>query len=394
MPQPSGTRKQATPGFNTTHKLKQLLLLLQQLPGNSERIPLVLGPTSSGKTALMRQLCRKAPSVWRLCRVEGSPDINGPSLIRQLAQDWMPGHQVSKKSALMAGLAELKQQGVLPVVVVDDADRLPQEALRLLLQLHREARSAAFHPILFADNEQLSEMQRLAAGDPLQLLHLSPWTAEEVAAFFKLEKGKTPSHAQLERLLEHTAGWPGRLVEMLDDPLALNPSRFNLVLGLVLILLMLISLFFARLPDSDAPPAPVRSPAQVKPGSPGETQTLTLGLPELESRTPREKSVQSKPVRTLKLEDNSWLKEHSGRGYTLQLGFFTRMTDLKGYAGKHRLDQAQPMAGLKWGEGYLLIYGVYPDHRAAVRARLLVPDSLDPERIKVRRLSSLQKEVK
>lgn len=450
-------RGQAPLDFNTTHKLKQLLLLLQQYPGNSLRIPLVLGPVAAGKSALMRQLCRKAPSSWRLSQVVGAPEMNGLGLIRQLALDWMPERSLSKKSELMQGLVELKQRGLLPVVAVDDADRLPQEALRLLLQLRREAGAAGFYPILFADSEQLAELQRMAAGDPLQLLYLSPWTAEEAAALYKQEKGKSPSLGQLNRLLERSAGWPGRLLELLDDPSALNPSWLNLSLGLVLALLVIVGLFFARLPQTQDLLGQFAKPNSAAPSALAED--LTLGLPELEPRpapqlqpqpaaepaprqlTPAPRQVQPTPRQPKpapapavpppsappsappvaskvasseqapppvsvpapasapdqasgpELQDNSWLKRQPAQGFSLQLGYFTRMADLRRFATKHPLDPGQPLAAIKQGQGYLLIYGLFPDQRSATRARLLVPDSLEPERIKLRPVADLKKET-
>jgi septal ring-binding cell division protein DamX len=466
--------------FNTTHKLKQLLLLLQQYPGNSLRIPLVLGPVAAGKSALMRQLCRKAPSSWRLSQVVGAPEMNGLGLIRQLALDWMPERSLSKKSELMQGLVELKQRGLLPVVAVDDADRLPQEALRLLLQLRREAGAAGFYPILFADSEQLAELQRMAAGDPLQLLYLSPWTAEEAVALYKQEKGKSPSLGQLNRLLERSAGWPGRLLELLDDPSALNPSWLNLSLGLVLALLVIVGLFFARLPQTQDLLGQFAKPNSAAPSALAED--LTLGLPELEPRpapqlqpqpaaepalrqltpaprqvkpalrqvkpapqqvqpTPRQPKPAPAPAPAVapppsappvastvaspeqapppasvlapasapepaqapapapdqasgpELQDNSWLKRQPAQGFSLQLGYFTRMADLRRFATKHPLDPGQPLAAIKQGQGYLLIYGLFPDQRSATRARLLVPDSLEPERIKLRPVADLKKET-
>ncbi|QFY89179.1 SPOR domain-containing protein [Magnetovirga frankeli] len=453
--------------FNTTHKLKQLLLLLQQHPANSQRIPLVLGPTASGKSALMRQLCRKTPSQWRLSQVQGSPDINGLGLIRQLALDWMPERSVGKKSELMQGLIELKQRGLLPVVAVDDADRLPQEALRLLLQLRREAGAAGFHPILFAASDQLTELQRMAAGDPLQLLYLSPWTAEEVAALYKQERGKNPSLGQLNRLLERSAGWPGRLLELLDDPSALHPSWFNLSLGLILGLLVIVGLFFARLPEtqdllgrlnltSDSTPSPLgegltpglpegpglpvtdnpaeraaasghkplserqgagQQPAPVLPPRPRPQPTpepepapelrprppLPQGSPRPERGPPEQPQPPVRPAARAPqaqapnkglLQDNAWLKRQPAGLYSLQLGHFTRLADLRAFAARHQLDKDQPLAVIKQGQGYLLIYGLYPDQRAAARARLLVPEGLQPERITVWPVQRLQEEAK
>lgn len=411
-----------TTGFTTTHKLNQTLALLRQLPGNGPGASLLLGPLGAGKSTLAAQLCRKPPAHWRLARVTGSPDLSTSALVRRLAADWLPGIAQINIALLLARLAELQREGLLPVVVVDDAHRLPPETLRFLLQT-RPGEAPAFHAILLADSDYQSELGQLAAlgSEGLLTLYLSPWTREEVAACYRLNKGQPPSPRQLDRLLELSDGLPGPLMELLDDPSALNPSRFNLVLVAILALTLigglLLNSYLAQ-DQSPAPgptpapapeltpsldPPPTTEPAAPQAPTPEATMTPTVPItpitPSAPSVSPPEHQPATEPATAVTEEpryhDSDWLLQQPVDRYCLELTRFAALDEIAPYIRKHRLADSDALAWYRSGQDeqrpFALVIGSYPDHRAALRARLLLPDTIDPEQVEPRGFSKLQR---
>lgn len=440
--------------FTTTHKLNQTLALLQQLPGNSDLVPLVLAPVDAGKTSLWQQLCSKAPAQWRLAAVGAHEKMTRAQLMRHLVSDWMPGKEEISYGQFIEELKQIERQGQLPVLALDDADALSPDLLNFLGQLPIALICFAEHP-------------PGGSEDGYQLLPLSPWNAEEVAAFVRLRRGAMPSNWELDRLLLACEGLPGRLVRLLEkgtapaagEPsaptsratqpvakaakkgLVLSQARLNLWLGVLAVILVLaLGLVFnkerigqgvegliAELktsetedvltpglePDVEAVVGPLPLDTDLTP--PPLSQVLDQ-LPELQAPVTRELPEtqpeaevmqESKPLpepetnveeaaRDSFLHGPEWLLQQPADHYGLQMVELDTLEALETYAKKYQLTGTVPLSWLATNgkkPGYLLILGSYPAEQAAAKARLMLPDAINIDKVKVRGFAELQRQI-
>lgn len=448
--------------FSTTHKLNQTLALLQQLPGNTELIPLVLAPADAGKSSLWQQLCSKAPNHWRLTALSAQPSLTRPQLMRRLVNDWLPGKTEISHSQLLLELKQLQGQGLLPVLALDNADQLPLELLQLLRQLPVSL-------VFFAE-------QPPGGTEAIyQVLPLSPWNRDEIAAFVRHQSGQTPSDWALDRLMVSSQGLPGRLIALLEgmssrpsdsSPTQVPPgpsgqsgfrarvttrllANLNLWLGLAAIILLLV-LGYAfnkerihqglqhlsnRLADNNEakltpglllpepaaetpPPAPPPTPPEQpleppsapapEPLPPAEAPVAALpAAPDPTTATDSTASTspaaeEPRPPETKAtdgiLHGPEWLLQQPSSLHGIEIVELASLDALEAYAKKHRLSGSVPLSWLaakgKNKQAVLLILGKYPSQQAAAKARLMLPDSINIDKVRVRSFDELQKQIK
>ena len=396
-------------GFFTTRKLSQTLTLLQQMPGNSNRIPLVLAPIGAGKSLLLEQLCFKTPPHWQLCRIQGGPLVDRSILINKLAESWLPdlaikGEKIDEK-ALVYNLTGLASVGKIPVVVVDDTDLLPSDSLKTLLLAHRHENSL-FFPILFADTTLQSSLPELTASlaikEPFHLLPLSPWNSDEIAAYFKRKTGQPPRQSQLDKLIRHSKGLPGKLIlpetKMEAPKDSKSPILSAGIIGTVTLLfaaVFILSWLLAPQSATEREASPAVSTPPIK-----QNGTRVVALPRPKSTPPLPdltNQAEQTPPPVIHFQTKKWLQTQKPGHFTLQLISLRNLNNLKQFALKHKLNPNKlasfttPKEGLIW---HSLVYGSYPDKRTALRARLLLPDTIDPESVWPRSFKSIHKIMK
>ncbi len=149
--------------FCADSALTQRLDMLQNLTEFGMLTLLVVGEPGVGKTSVLQQYLQRANSNWQLCHLETDTLGNAHDLVEDLAAGFqVPGADLAQ---LRARLDEMKAQGQLAVLVVDDAERLPDSALRTLLELSGAAGETdkRLRLVLFG-TEQLQE--KIAALSP------------------------------------------------------------------------------------------------------------------------------------------------------------------------------------------------------------------------------------
>jgi type II secretory pathway predicted ATPase ExeA len=117
----------------------QLMERLRELIETPAQVALVKGARGSGKTTLVFRLLGEVPAHWLICRVDANPMMHPDQLLNALARsgDLTPNDPRLMEQIPLA-FAELHRQGLLPLVVVDDADQLPSSSLMALLRLHEQ----------------------------------------------------------------------------------------------------------------------------------------------------------------------------------------------------------------------------------------------------------------
>ncbi|QKT03419.1 SPOR domain-containing protein [Ectothiorhodospiraceae bacterium 2226] len=197
-----------------------LLDILQHLVDYSAQVLLVAAPAGRGKSVLAAELATRCSAHGRVCCFQAEPDLTAELLLQHLAHTLVLSEaEAVSGAALEAALFRMGEQAVL---VVDDADRLPPEALAVLLAFGREADEEpppAVRVVLFAD-EHL-ELPPIC----VQRLTLAPFTPAQVAAYVehRLEVLDDPpvfDRAQIARLHHLTGGNPGDIERELAEIVA------------------------------------------------------------------------------------------------------------------------------------------------------------------------------
>lgn len=119
--------------FCADSTLTQRLDMLCNLTEFGLLLLLVIGEPGVGKTSVLQQFLQRANSNWQICDLSADDLGNAHDLIGDLASGFeVAGADLTQ---LSAQFDKLRAQGRLAVLLVDDAERLPDAALRTLLEL-------------------------------------------------------------------------------------------------------------------------------------------------------------------------------------------------------------------------------------------------------------------
>lgn len=206
----------------------EILDRLHRLTEAAEEVALLKGAQGAGKTTLLYRIQSDTPEHWLPCRVDANPMLHPDQLLGRLAR--CVNHQLPEEATaegVTAAFCKLRLQGILPVVMVDDAEQLPISSLMALLRLHEQR--AATHPacalILLARPEiegTLTTHQLHAMGTArfvrLELPRLAEdETAEYVRHFLRMEgveQALAFNPRQLAALYSESDGLPGKMNDL------------------------------------------------------------------------------------------------------------------------------------------------------------------------------------
>lgn len=228
-PKPLGPEHQ--PHFFTFPELTQCLDLLLNLTENTTLIPLVKGQEGAGKTTLLFQYQSRAAEHWSLCRIDANPMLHPQQLYNRLAQHFGITEENDQfKTLLLRHIATLHLDGILPVLVIDDAQLLPAETLAELLQLHAatENSNPVIHIALFAtpeiNNLLLAPEVRIHNTQVIQTLDIPALSSEQATDYITQAvagrdalKTCVLTTGQIENIFQASRGTPGRIESLLHD---------------------------------------------------------------------------------------------------------------------------------------------------------------------------------
>jgi len=129
-------------GYFLTPELNQRLNLIHHLIQNSEQLLLVLAEAGCGKTAFLTQLKKIAAQHcehWWLYTPISTPALSPEVLVSNLLAAFNVRHEGKPIQVLQESLrnhiAATRYNGQLPVMLVDDAHKLPLATLKLIIEL-------------------------------------------------------------------------------------------------------------------------------------------------------------------------------------------------------------------------------------------------------------------
>ncbi len=204
----------------------QLLEKLEHLSRYSHYIQVVLGAKDSGKSTLLKQFLADGASDIQTCHIAVSHDMGLLQLLDALVEQLEVEVAVSataedKLQAIYRHADLLQELSRQFLIVVDDADRLDDDSLDLLLNLLPSVRNpdARPHLVLFATpilGARLNASPRFkqALSGHCYFIELQPLSAEQIGGFLRHHYGELAaafSPQQLEHIQQYSFGLPGRI---------------------------------------------------------------------------------------------------------------------------------------------------------------------------------------
>jgi DamX protein len=209
----------------STSESEARLDLIRHLIENSELVPLVRGVSGIGKSLLASRLQAGAPDNWVVCLFEADSMMQPEKLLAHIARcNGLPDAKDENIRRLVERFEQMRKRGSIPVLLIDDAQRLPPTSLITLLRLYE--RQVGGGPllslVLFADEQidmLLSTPQlQIMSPQSIQVIDLPPLTREEADSYMNyilrqegLDLNLRLDAGRMNRLYRDTGGAPGPL---------------------------------------------------------------------------------------------------------------------------------------------------------------------------------------
>jgi DamX protein len=291
--------------YFSSPELAQRADLLRHLTENSNLIPLIRGGEGIGKSAFVNHLLELAPENWMPAHIAADVMLQPEALLAQLAQVYgldAGGDELLHSLALH--FDDLRQDGFLPVIIVDDAHLLPESSVITLLRLHQPETNGSHlaQVLLFAQPEidNLLDSPQLKAMNlqSLQLLDMPVFTREQTERFLghllaadETVPGRSLPQPQVDRIFRDSGGVPGaikRQAALLTAPPEQGKTAFDITEylslrnlvggGLVLVVVLLGLAFQDDINSMFGSDGGLPEMAQDLPALPGKS--LPLALPD------------------------------------------------------------------------------------------------------------------
>lgn len=210
--------------FYADPERSKYLDMLQHLLQYSEEILLLTGVPGSGKSTLLEKLAARADEQWLVCHMQCSESTGADTLFSQIAACFnlqTTGDAGGMLQALQTQLDELQQQH-FPVLLVDDAQNLTDDALEMVLHLAMlDGSSGKLLNLVMASGQEMVDRlggKRFAELPQVHRLELDGMGEAHSAAYLMRRmqaaghNGDSPfSVADLKQLHKESNGIPGQL---------------------------------------------------------------------------------------------------------------------------------------------------------------------------------------
>lgn len=204
--------------------IEQRLKVLEGLIKGADLFILVIGEPGSGKTTMLNRYLASTESDWTSARIQVDPEKTAAESSAKQAQKGYPVYT-------LRGSAD-------PIVIVDDAHRLPQKGLEFLIQeaLLPGSRNKIKRLVLFGESELHTRVLKLAEtlSDPpaVNKIYLPGLTQGQTADYLRhrLEtagySGELPFDADaIKSVHQNSGGYPGPMNEFAHQWLVDTYSR-------------------------------------------------------------------------------------------------------------------------------------------------------------------------
>ena len=140
-------------------ELTEQLGLLKHYTQYGNLLLIVTGERGIGKSSLKQRFINTAQEEWQVCEIQSHTMMDSSLLLKQIAHGFNITEPPSEPSALFEVLSSqldhMRQASYVPILIIDDAHELPQDALQSLLYLaeNHSEQQTALRIILFCEPE-------------------------------------------------------------------------------------------------------------------------------------------------------------------------------------------------------------------------------------------------
>ena len=140
-------------------ELNEQLGLLKHYTQYGNLLLIVTGERGIGKSSLKQRFINTAQEEWQICEIQSHTMMDASLLLKQIAHGFNITEPPNEPSALFevltSQLDHMRQASYVPILIIDDAHELPQEALQSLLYLaeNHSDQQTALRIILFCEPE-------------------------------------------------------------------------------------------------------------------------------------------------------------------------------------------------------------------------------------------------
>jgi DamX protein len=214
--------------FYASPALMQRLDLLTHLTQFGESTILVAGPHGSGKTSLLARFIGYAGKHWRLCLI----DAEQFGQFRQRLGDALEIGDAGDEHLLLEQWAARSNVPELLVIVIDNAQELPVEAVQKLTALLDQPPADRVRLILFGTAEAVTTVKQTLGGNNMQLLEIPKLSAEDTAAYLMYRlamagySGENPfTPTEVRAICKAADGRPANINRLAHDALTEHQIR-------------------------------------------------------------------------------------------------------------------------------------------------------------------------
>ncbi|MGH8657107.1 MAG: AAA family ATPase [Gammaproteobacteria bacterium] len=414
--------------------LAQRAALVLHLLAFSRQPVFVVAERGMGKTSLLEYLLNAAPEHWAVSRVEGEKLAGRPATAKRVLEGFglKPGiRPVSDGLTLSRTILADFGADRTPVLLVDDAHKLPPESLSLLMDSAPwERQAGGLHMALFCtpliDSVLNTPELRPRLRQFVHRVELSPFTEQQTREYLVQRsaaagrEGPLPlSAAEVRQIFNRSLGVPRRINELVRDALVQEGPRtlgleedlagtgqpshlglgFSGAAAVVIVVLAILGLWVVRQPGDGSPELvlvpPINEPTVTESSQPASARRKDAPPA---AQPPKQTSVQEQPQTAKKIDPRphltpvarervtalapgfrgpEWLQAQQADRYVVQL-----------FASPNRkavfrfLHEQKDRLQLAWfstvGRGrpwYAVVEGLYPD-RDSARAAVAKVQSL------------------
>ena len=224
-------------GLYVSHTLQQRIDLIEHLLEFGRQLIVLSGRAGSGKTILLHAIGAAAGERWACVQVQGGPALSGRALLSQVADaldvDLSADSETRMaQTMLRLRLNMLERAGKLVVLLVDDADQLPPDAVAALVALARtEDQTAEARVLMAADLDHAGLLANLQRDRPqhglVHVVEIPPIADNHVGDFLAqrltsrgVALGDCFSAADIAAIAGAAGGNPARIVALARQQLA------------------------------------------------------------------------------------------------------------------------------------------------------------------------------
>lgn len=312
--------------FYCSSELTERLELLKHYTQYGNLLIIITGENGIGKSSLKQRFINTAQEEWQICEIQAHTMMDASLLLKQIADGFNitepPNEPLALYEVLSSQLNYMHQASYEPILVIDDAHELPQDALQALLYLaeNYSDQETALRIILFCDPEIeimlddpaiYSFKERVTHSMEIPALNETQ-TAEYLRHRLAVAglDGTSPFTPKLiNKIYKASTGIPAKINEyahknLLDDSEPVNPDEIYLddeliqetpVLNLrnillasfALIIVITVLLFQDKINNLFEEPVPViavsetpatEQPASITPPQPAEQKTIEFSV--------------------------------------------------------------------------------------------------------------------